>query len=63
MPEVAGSGEHHGEAFAIGGVDHFLVAHRAAGLDHRRGARRRGGEKAVGEREERVGRDHRAFRQ
>ena len=45
----------------VGGLDHFLVAHRAAGLDHGRGAGLGGREQAVGEREERVGGDHRAL--
>src|SRR2546426_7434441 len=34
--------------------DHVLVAHRAAGLDHRRDARRGDDVEAVAEREERV---------
>ena len=38
MPEVAHAGEHHRHAALVGGGDHLLVAHRAARLDHRRGA-------------------------
>lgn len=59
MAEMAGAGEHHGEAFAVRGVDHFLVAHRAAGLYDRGGAGGGGGQQTVGEREEGVRRDHR----
>ena len=45
----------------VGGLDHLVVAHRAAGLDHRGGAGLDRDQQAVGEREERVGGDHRAF--
>ena len=38
MPEVATSGEDHGDAGLVGSRDHLLVAHRAAGLNDRRGA-------------------------
>ena len=41
----------------VGGVDHGLVVHRAAGLDHGGGAGVDGFEQAVGEREEGVGGD------
>ena len=34
MPEVAHPGEDHGEAGGVGGGDDFVVAQRAAGLDH-----------------------------
>src|SRR5262249_5672839 len=37
VPEVAVAGEDHGEALVVGGLDHLVVAHRAAGLDHRGG--------------------------
>ncbi len=60
MPEVARAGEHHGQALPVGGVDDLLIAHRAAGLDHRGGAGGGGGQQTVGEREEGVRRDHRA---
>ena len=39
MPEVAHAGEHHRQSRFVGGVDHFLIVHRTARLDHRRGAR------------------------
>ena len=32
MPDA---GEHHGDAGVVGGLDDFVVADRAAGLDHR----------------------------
>ena len=35
VPEVADAGEHHRDAALVGGGDHLLVAHAAAGLDHR----------------------------
>ena len=38
VPEMAHAGEHHREARLVGGRDHFVVAHRAAGLDDRVGA-------------------------
>ena len=38
MPEMPHAGEHHGDAVLVGGRDHLVVAHRAAGLDHRGGA-------------------------
>ena len=60
MPEVPRAGEHHGEAGGVRGLDDLVVAHRAAGLDHRRGAGLGGSEEAVGEREEGVGGHHRA---
>ena len=36
---MADAGERHGDAPFVGGGDHLLVAHRAARLDHRGGAR------------------------
>ena len=60
MPEVPRAGEYHGDATIVGGFDHFAVANRAAGLDHRGGAGLDRDQEAVGEREERVGGDHRA---
>jgi hypothetical protein len=44
--------EGHSEAKLVGRLDHFAVAHRAARLDDRRGARFRRLDQAVGEREE-----------
>ena len=55
------AGEHHGEAGLVGGLDHLVVAHRAAGLDHRGGAGLRRGEEPVREGEEGVGGDDRAL--
>jgi hypothetical protein len=34
MPKVPHAAEHHGHAALVGCVNHFLVAHGAAGLDH-----------------------------
>ena len=31
---MAHAGEHHGNTVLVGGIDDFLVAHRAARLDH-----------------------------
>ncbi len=39
MAEVAHAAEHHGHAALVGCIDHFLIAHRAARLDHTAGAR------------------------
>ena len=47
-------------AGAIGGGDHFGIAHAAAGLDRRGGARLQGGLETIGEREESIGSDHAA---
>jgi hypothetical protein len=38
VPDVAHPGEDHGEAGLVGSFDHFPVALRTAGLDHRGGA-------------------------
>ena len=62
VPEVAHAGEEHRDAGRVGGGDHLLVAHRAAGLDHRRRAGLGDREQAVGEGEEGVGRRHGADR-
>ena len=35
MPEMPDAGEHHRQAQPVRGLDHFVVAHRSAGLDHR----------------------------
>ena len=63
MPEMPRAGEHHGDVVLVGGGDHLVVVHRAAGLDHRGGAGLDRDQQAVGEREERVGGDHRALGQ
>src|SRR3972149_1941818 len=34
MSEMPHAGKHHGDAMLVGGVDDFLVAHRAARLGH-----------------------------
>ena len=47
----------------VGGLDHLIVAHRAAGLDHRRGAGLDRHQQPIGEGEKGVGGDHRAFGQ
>src|SRR5688572_21664359 len=62
VAKVAHAGEEHGEAGLVGGGDHFLVADRAAGLDHGRGAGLDRGEEAVGEGEEGVRGDRGADR-
>ncbi|MPL60780.1 hypothetical protein SDC9_06342 [bioreactor metagenome] len=62
VAEVPHAGEHHGQATLVRRVDHFLVAHRAAGLDHAGGARLDRLEQAVGEGEEGVRGDGRALR-
>src|SRR5690606_12145731 len=61
VAEVAHAGEYHGNARFIRGVDHFLVAHRAAGLDHRADADGGGIVDAIAEREEGVGGHDRAL--
>ena len=38
MAEVAHAAEHHRHAAFVGGVYHFLIAHRAARLHHTGGA-------------------------
>ena len=60
MPEMPTTGKHHGDAALVGGGDHFVVAHAAAGLDHRDGAGVGDDVEAVAKREEGVGRDNRA---
>ena len=57
MSEVPRPREHHGDVVLVGGVDHFLIADGAAGLDHGGGACFDGLEKTIGEREEGVGGD------
>src|SRR5438105_284373 len=57
VPEVAHSGEKHGELRFVGSGDHFLVADRAAGLNHGGCAGFGSRQESVGEGEEGVGRD------
>ena len=61
VPEVTLAGEHHGQVGAVGGLDHLLVAQRAAGLDDGAGAGFGGRQKTVGKGEEGIGSDHRAL--
>ena len=35
---MSDASEHHGDAMVVGGLDDFVVADRAAGLDHGGGA-------------------------
>src|SRR5215472_18637079 len=54
VSEVADAGEHHRGAGGIRGGDYFLIAYRAAGLDHCDGTGRDRRFEAVGKREEGV---------
>src|SRR5690606_16290186 len=63
VPEVPHAREHHRDAGFVGGIDDVLVLDRAARLDDRRGAGFDGGEHAVGEGEEGVGRHYRTLGQ
>src|SRR5690606_30989788 len=58
MTEVAHTGKHHRHAVLVGGGDHFLVADRAARLDHAGDAVGGGVVDTVAEREEGVGGHH-----
>ena len=55
MPEVADAGEDHGEIGLVRSLDHFVITHRTAGLDHGGGAGLRSLQQTIGEREESVG--------
>src|SRR5574340_641876 len=59
MPEVPVTGKHHRQPMLVRRGDHFLVAHRAARLDHGLGTGLRQHVDAVAEREEGIGRHHR----
>src|SRR5690606_32237079 len=61
VAEVAHAGERHGNASFIRGINHFLVTHRAAGLDHRADADGSGIIDAITEREEGIGGHDRAL--
>src|SRR3954462_15817979 len=61
VAEVAHAGEDHGDAALVRGRDDFRVAHAAAGLNHRGGARFGEDIEPVAEREECVRRHHRAL--
>src|SRR5690554_4103376 len=58
---MAHAGEDHGNAMLVGGVDHFLVAHGTARLDHCGDTGSGGGIDAVAEREESIGGHHRTL--
>ena len=60
MTEVSNPGEHHRQAMLVSRRDDFVVAHRAARLDHRLDAGFGRGIDAVAEREEGVAGHHRA---
>src|SRR5690606_30538117 len=60
VAEVAEAGEDHCHAMFVGCGNHLFIAHRAAGLDHSGGAGVGEHVQPVAEREEGVGRDHRA---
>jgi hypothetical protein len=54
MPKMPRAGEHHGDVMIVGGLDHLVVAYRAAGLNDRGGAGFDSDQKSVGERKESV---------
>src|SRR5690554_4292400 len=58
---MAHAGEDHGNAMLVGGIDHFLVAHGTARLDHCGDTGSGGGIDAVAEREESIGGHHRTL--
>src|SRR5947208_681155 len=55
MSEVSDAGKDHRQAQAVGSLDHFLIAHRAARLDHCSRARLRNLLNSIGKRKESVG--------
>ena len=57
---MADAGEHHRDAALVGRRDHLVVAHAAAGLDHRDRAVVGDDVEAVAERKERIRGDDRA---
>src|SRR5882762_10922133 len=60
VAEVPHARENHGHAALVGGGDHLVVAHAAAGLDHRSCAGLGHHVEAVAEREKGIRGDHRA---
>ena len=62
MPKVAHAGEDHRQAGRIRRRDHVRVVDRASRLDHGLGPRLGRGDQRVRERDEGVGRRHRAHR-
>ena len=63
MPEMANSCERHGKSGVVGGLDHFVVANRSAGLNNRGGAGFRHRQQSVRERKECIGGCRRTFGQ
>src|SRR3989337_1421710 len=55
VSEVPDAGEEHGDVVLVCRLDDFLVAHRAARLDHRGGAGFHRFKQPVGERKKRIG--------
>lgn len=58
--EMPNTGKYHRNAVFVGGGNHFGIAHRTAGLDHRLDAGFGGGVDAVAEREKRITGHHRS---
>ena len=58
MPEVPHPREHHRNAPLVRRVDHRLIVHRAARLDKRGCTCIDRGQHTIGEREERIRRNH-----
>ncbi len=58
MSEMSHPRKHHREAVLVRGLDDFLIAHGAAGLDYRRDSRCSGSIDAVAEREEGIRSDN-----
>jgi hypothetical protein len=54
MPDVAHSGEDHGQTSRISSGDHFVIPHRSARLNDCCGARFSGSQQAIGKREKRI---------
>ena len=54
MAEMAHAGEHHGDAVFIRRIKHFLITHRAAGVDNRFDALLGNHINAVAKREKRI---------
>src|SRR5229473_361264 len=63
MPEMPGAGEYHGDPVIVGCFDDFVIAHRAARLDHGGRTSLDRNQEPIREGEERVGSHHRALRE
>ena len=61
VPEMPEAGHHHCQSGVIGRFDHFIIAHRAARLDHRSRTRLGGSQQAIGKGEKRIGGYNRTF--